>query len=398
MVSKYRSVLSVPGSPGLMLSALVGRMPLGMSSLAILLLVRGTHHSYTIAGVSVGAYAFASAGSAPIQGRLIDRFGRMRVMIPMAVAQAIVLVGFVLASSADASGATLVPLAALAGGLMPPVSPTARALWRDVFTDPQVRDTAYALDSVVQEVAWVTGPLIVALVVGFTSPEVAVLLVATMCVIGTTLFVRSPLARGSGTRSAHEPRTSVLANHELRAMLAPIALTGVGIGAIEVGLPALALHAGSRPASGLLLALWSLGSMVGGLWYGARAWSSSLTHRYKLFLFGAIVCTAPLIIARSIPEGIVASLLAGLMIAPMFSCQYALVARAAPSGAQTEAFTWVTASLVAGLSIGSAIAGAAIGLAGVSAPFVFSCLATSVAAAMALRTRELVPALQSSAS
>jgi MFS family permease len=391
-------VLSVPGSPGLMLSALVGRMPLGMSSLAILLLVRGTHHSYTIAGVAVGAYAFASAASAPMQGRLIDRFGRMRVMIPMAVAQAIVLVAFVLASSADASGATLVPLAALAGGLMPPVSPTARALWRDVFTDPQVRDTAYALDSVVQEVAWVTGPLIVALVVGFTSPEVAVLLVATMCVIGTTLFVRSPLARGSGTRSAHEPRTSVLANHELRAMLAPIALTGVGIGAIEVGLPALALHAGSRPASGLLLALWSLGSMVGGLWYGARVWSSSLTHRYKLFLFGAIICTAPLIIARSIPEGIAASLLAGLMIAPMFSCQYALVARAAPSGAETEAFTWVTASLVAGLATGSAIAGAAIGLAGVSAPFVFSCLATSVAAMMALRTRELVPVLQSSAS
>jgi MFS family permease len=381
-----------------MLSALVGRMPLGMSSLAILLLVRGTHHSYTIAGVAVGAYAFASAASAPMQGRLIDRFGRMRVMIPMAVAQAIVLVAFVLASSADASGATLVPLAGLAGGLMPPVSPTARALWRDVFTDPQVRDTAYALDSVVQEVAWVTGPLIVALVVGFTSPEVAVLLVATMCVIGTTLFVRSPLARGSGTRSAHEPRTSVLANHELRAMLAPIALTGVGIGAIEVGLPALALHAGSRPASGLLLALWSLGSMVGGLWYGARVWSSSLTHRYKLFLFGAIICTAPLIIARSIPEGIAASLLAGLMIAPMFSCQYALVARAAPSGAETEAFTWVTASLVAGLATGSAIAGAAIGLAGVSAPFVFSCLATSVAAMMALRTRELVPVLQSSAS
>jgi MFS family permease len=190
----------------------------------------------------------------------------------------------------------------------------------------------------------------------------------------------------------------VLANHELRAMLAPIALTGVGIGAIEVGLPALALHAGSRPASGLLLALWSLGSMVGGLWYGARVWSSSLTHRYKLFLFGAIICTAPLIIARSIPEGIAASLLAGLMIAPMFSCQYALVARAAPSGAETEAFTWVTASLVAGLATGSAIAGAAIGLAGVSAPFVFSCLATSVAAMMALRTRELVPVLQSSAS
>ena len=398
MVAKYRAVLSVPGSPALILSALAGRLPLGMSSLAILLLVRSTGHSYAIAGLAVGAYAFASAASAPVQGRLIDRFGRLRVMVPMALAQAVLLVAFVLASSADASGAALVPLAAFAGALMPPVSPTARALLRDVFTDPHVRDTAYALDSVVQEVVWVTGPLIVALVVGFTSPEVAVLLVAVVCVIGTALFVRTPLARGSGTRAAHEPRTSVLANHELRAMLLPIALTGLGLGAIEVGIPALALHAGSRPASGVLLAFWSLGSMAGGLWYGARAWASSLSHRYKLFLFGLLICTAPLIIARSIPEGIIASLLAGVMVAPVFSCQYALIARVAPSGAETEAFTWVTGSLVAGVATGSAIGGAAIALAGVGAPFALSCLATSVAAAIALRTPEPSVALQSSAS
>ena len=398
MVAKYRSVLSVPGSPALILAAMAGRLPLGMSTLAILLLVRETGHSYAIAGISVGAYAFASAASAPVQGRLIDRFGRLRVMVPMALAQAAVLVAFVLVASVDASGAAVVPLAALAGALMPPVSPTARALMRDVYRDPHVRETAYALDSVVQEVVWVTGPLIVALVVGFTSPEVAVLLVAAVCVVGTTLFVRSPLARGSGTRSAHEARVSALADHELRAMLIPIALTGVGLGAIEVGLPSLALHAGSRPASGLLLAVWSLGSLAGGLWYGARAWSSSLSRRYRLLLVAAIAFTAPLIIARTVPEGIIGSLLAGLMIAPVFSCQYAMIARAAPSGAETEAFTWVSAALVAGLAIGSAIGGGLIGVAGVSAPFVFSCLATAVAATIALRTPEPAFALQSSAS
>jgi MFS family permease len=398
VVAKYRSVLSVPGSPGLILAALAGRLPLGMSTLAILLLVRETGHSYAIAGISVGAYAFASAASAPVQGRLIDRFGRLRVMVPMALGQAAVLVAFVLVASADASGAAVVPLAALAGALMPPVSPTARALMRDVYRDPHVRETAYALDSVVQEVVWVIGPLIVALVVGFTSPEVGVLLVAVVCVIGTTLFVRSPLARGSGTRAAHEPRVSVLSNHELRAMLIPIALTGVGLGAIEVGLPSLALHAGSRPASGLLLAVWSLGSLTGGLWYGARVWSSSLARRYRLLLVAAIAFQAPLIIARTVPEGIIGSLLAGLMIAPVFSCQYAMIGRAAPSGSETEAFTWVSAALVAGLATGSAIGGALIGPAGVSAPFVFSCLATAVAATIALRTPEPAFALQSSAS
>lgn len=387
MVTKYRSVLSVPGSPALILSALVGRLPLGMSSLALLLLVRATHHSYAVAGLAVGAYALASAAAAPVQGRLVDRFGRMRVLAPCAVAQAIVLVTFVLASSADASGLALVPLAALAGALVPPVSPTARALLREVFHDPSVRDTAYALDSVAQELVWITGPLLVALVVGFSSPEIAVLLAAAVCVLGTVLFVRSPLARGSGTRAAHEPRVTALSNPELRVLLAPMALIGAGLGATEVGLPSLALHAGSRPASGLLLAAWSVGSMVGGLWYGARVWNSSLSSRYRLLLAAAVVCTAPLILARSVPEGIVGSLLSGLTIAPVFSCQYALVGRAATPGNENETFTWFSAALVGGLAAGSAIGGASIGAGGVGAPFVISCLATALAAAIALRTR-----------
>src|SRR6185437_12985429 len=127
-------------------------------------------------------------------------------------------------------------------------------------------------------------------------------------------WLHSEPARAGSDASA---RTSALASPELRAMLAPIALTGAGLGAIEVGLPSLALHAGSRPASGLLLALWSLGSMAGGLWYGARAWRAPLGRRYQLLLALAVICTAPLIAARSILAGVVCSLLAGLTIAPV---------------------------------------------------------------------------------
>ncbi len=388
MVAKYRSVLDVPGSPALIISALLARLPLGMYSLAFLLLIRGTGHSYTVAGLTVGAFAFANAASAPPQGRLVDRFGRARVLAPFALLQAVVLIAFVLASNGQAGDAVLVVLGGLSGALMPPVSPTARALMREVFPDPVVRDTAYALDSVVQEVVWITGPLLVALVVGVSSASIAVLLLAVVCVTGTLVFVRSPLARGSGTRSAHEPRQAVLANVELRILMGPVALMGVGLGAIEVGLPSLALHAGSRPASGLLLAMWSLGSMTGGLWYGARVWHSSMTSRYRtLFLF-AVAFSAPLIVAHTIPEGVIGAFLAGLTIAPAFSCQYSLVGRTVTAGAETEAFTWVSAALVGGLAVGSAIGGALIASAGVSAPFVFSCCATAVAALLALRARE----------
>ncbi len=387
MLAPYRSVISVDGSPRLLASALVGRLPQGMSSLAILLLVRATTHSYAAAGAAVGAYALASAVMAPVQGRLVDRFGRVRVLAPVAVGQGLVLVVLVLVARSQAGPAVLVALCVLSGALVPPIAPTVRALLREVLDDPGVRETAYALESVTQELVWITGPLLVALVITVTSPSAAIVLLAIVCVGGTMLFVRSPLARDRQDRVAAHQRTSVMANSRLLALLGPIVLTGLNLGAVEVGLPSLALHAGSRSASGILLALWSVGSMTGGLWYGSRAWRSSLAGRYRMLLLVAAVFTAPLILARSIPLGIVCSLLAGLTIAPVFSCQYALVGRAVTAGSETEAFTWVTAALVAGIAAGSAVGGAAIASSGVGAPFVIACVATALAALLALGLR-----------
>ncbi len=391
MVSKYRSVLSLPGASRLFASALVARLPQGMSSLAILLLVRSTTHSYAAAGVAVGGFALATAACAPLLGRLVDHFGRARVLLPFACGQACVYVLLVVAAQAGAGVVVLVVLSSLCGALLPPIAPAVRALLREVFDDQAVLDTAYALESILQETVWITGPLLVALVIAVSSPEVAVAMLGAVCIAGTSLFLRSPLVRSSSTShgSGHE-RVSALASPELRALLGPVALTGVALGAVEVGLPSLALHAGSRPASGLLLALWSLGSMVGGLWYGARVWRSSLATRYHLLLVVLLVCTAPLIAARSLAAGVVCSLLAGVAIAPVFSCQYALVGRSVTAGSETEAFTWVSAALIGGLAAGSAVGGAVIGPAGVGAPFVFSCLASLLAAVIAVGFRSRV--------
>jgi len=385
VVTKYRVILLRPGAFELFSTALLARLPQGMSSLAILLLVREGTHSYAAAGVAVGAFAFASAAAAPVVGRVVDRLGRARVLVPLSLAQACAYAALVLAEPSG-TGALIV-LAAVAGALMPPIAPVVRVLLRDVFDDPPSRETAYALEAVLQELIWITGPLIVAVVIAFTSPRGAVLLLGAVGVSGTTLFVRSPLVQAVHGHALQRDRRSALASPQLRVLLAPVALTGGALGATEVGLPSLALHAGSRPASGVLLALWSLGSMAGGLSYGARVWSSPLSSRYRLLLALAVVCTAPLIAARSIAAGLVCSFLAGLTIAPVFSCQYALVGHAATQGSETEAFTWVAAALIGGIAAGSAAGGAVIGAAGVSGPFVVACLATLVAAALAADNR-----------
>ena len=391
MLAKYRSVLSVPGAARLFATALVARLPQGMAPLAVLLLVRGATHSYAAAGLGVGASALATAACAPLLGRQVDHRGRGRVLLPLAAGQAVMYGLLVLAARSNAGAAALIALAALSGALLPPVAPVVRALLREVIDDVDVRETAYALEAVIQEVLWITGPLFVALVIAVSSPDVAVALLGAVCLGGTLLFLRSPLLRpgtaDADTGADRRKRRSALASPELRALLGPVALTGTGLGAIEVGLPSLALHAGSRPASGLLLAMWSVGSMAGGLWYGAREWRSPLARRYRTLLVLAVLCTAPLIAARSIAAGVVCSLLAGVTIAPVFSCQYALVGRSVSAGSETEAFTWISAALIGGLAAGSALGGAVIALGGVSAPFVVSCLATTMAALLAVGFR-----------
>lgn len=387
MVDRYRSVLAAPGCARVFGTALVGRLPQGMTSLAILLLVREHTQSYAAAGVAVGAYDFATAGGAPVLGRLVDRFGRRRVLPPVAVAQCLALCALLIAAHGGAGAAALIALSAIAGSLMPPIAPAVRALLRDLLPDPEVRETAYALESVIQEVIWIAGPLVVGAVIAIASPTVALLVSSSVCIAGTTLFVTSPGARGRGVRAMHGGRPQVLAIAELRAMLAPIFLNGLAIGAISVGLPALALHAGSRPATGVLLAVWSLGSVTGGLWYGARSWRAPLGRRYPILLLSGVACTAPLILARTVPEGIVGALVAGLTLAPVFSCQYALVGRAVPDGVETEAFTWVSSALIGGLAAGAALGGAAVASAGFSAPFAVGCAAMALAGVSAVARR-----------
>lgn len=392
MVSKYRSVLAVPGAARLFATALVARLPQGMAPLAVLLLVRQATSSYAIAGLAVGAEAFATAACAPLLGRLVDRVGRRRILGPVACAQAVFYALLVLAAELHAGAAALVLLATLAGALLPPIAPVVRVLLREVIDDPEVRETAYSLDAVTQEVLWISGPLLVAVLIAVASPGVAVALLGVVCLLGTSLFLRSELIDASRATAVSDMSGSALASSQLRALLGSVALTGIGLGAIEVGLPSLALHAGSRPASGLLLALWSLGSMAGGLWYGSRTWHSPLTRRYRTLLGLAVLSTLPLIAARSIAAGVVCSLLAGVTIAPVFSCLYALVGRSVSTGRETEAFTWISAALIGGLAAGSAIGGAVIAPAGVSAPFVISCAATLLAALLAVGFR--VPAPQ----
>jgi MFS family permease len=382
----YAAVLSVAGTPRLLASSVLARMPLGMTSLAILLLVRDRTGSFRSAGLVVGVFALSQAAASPVQGALVDRLGQRRTLLPGALAQAAFLVALVFVAHAGAGAAVLALLAAPAGALLPPVGASLRALWPAVAPEGH-REAAYSLDAVTQETIWTLGPLAVGAVVAADSPAAAVLLCATITVVGTATFVTAPLASRAHPPRHARPPGGALASPGLRRLLVTAALMGIGIGAVEVGLPALAFHVGAGGSAGLLLAVWSLGSMVGGLWYGTRRWRGRAEVRYRWLLVAIALVAAPLLAARSMSAAVILGTIAGLGFAPTMACQMGLIGELARPGTVTEAFTWSTAAIGGGIAGGSALAGVLTESAGAVAPFVVGCAAPALAAALAFSSR-----------
>ena len=92
-----------------------------------------------------------------------------------------------------------------------------------------------------------------------------------------------------------------LSSPGLRTLVAALMITAVALGVLEICIPAFAEEYGSRSDSGWLFALWALGSLMGGLWYGARRWRSGTRRRF--FFVSSILALglAPLPLAGSLP-------------------------------------------------------------------------------------------------
>ncbi|MGC2373145.1 MAG: MFS transporter [Solirubrobacteraceae bacterium] len=386
---------SVPGFTRLLWSSVLGRLPSGMFSLAILLLVRERTGSFLVAGVAVGAFTLVGALMSPVQGAAVDRYGQTRVLVGSALAQGALLSMFVLVVAGGAPAIAIVAMAALAGSILPPVSGCVRALWPEAAPDAETLEAAYALDAVTQEIVYTLGPLLAGAVATLLSPSASVLLCAIVTVAGTLFFAASPLSRGWRGSMHKRSRGGALASPGVRILLLTAVFGGIVVGAAEVGLPALAVHLGSRGSAGVLLALFSVGSMLGGLLYSARSWLVSVGSRYMAILLGVEISVAPLIAVDSLPAALVFAAIAGLGVAPMLSCQFSLVGALAPPGATTEAFTWHRAATVGGIAGGSALGGVLIGVAGgVSAAFALGCTGAALAVVLAvLGRRSIDPSL-----
>lgn len=367
MLNAYGRLLEPRGTLRLTSMMLLARIPIGIFGLAIVLLVKEHSGSFADAGAASAAWAIGAGVIAPVQGRLVDRFGQPAVLIPSTLINAAAIFGVVIVAESEGPLWLLCALAAIGGAALPPIGACMRSVWADVFADDaHARNTAYSFDSVVAELFFIVGPLLTTLMVALGSPAFALLAGAALSLVGTLGFATGELARKWRGRHDAAPRAGALSARGMRTLMLATIPTGTSFGVLEVALPAFTIAEGeSAELAGILLSLMAIGSIIGGLWYGARSWSGSVVARYLWLHVIFTVLLVPMLVASSMVQMGIAMVLAGLFLAPTAAAGYLMIDRITPPGTTTEATTWAMTSNVAGAAIGAAIGGLVIQHAGV---------------------------------
>jgi hypothetical protein len=235
----------------------------------------------------------------------------------------------------------------------------------------------------------------VGLCVTLVAPAAALVLSAALTLTGTLAFATSPLSRSWRAEARARDWAGAMRSPGLRTVVGVGALLGVAVGGTEVSVAAVAERAGATGAAGVLLALWSLGSLAGGLLYGGRRLHSPLERRYLRLLAALALGCVPAALAGGLPLAPPAALaamgaalvVAGVAIAPLLVCHYLLVERLAPAGTVTEAFNWALSGFLGGLAGGAALAGAVIEAAGVGPALAAAPAAVALAGGLTLAFR-----------
>ncbi|WP_414638469.1 MFS transporter [Actinophytocola sp.] len=371
-LSDYRAALTTPGAGVPAIFSVLARMPIAMVGLSLLLYVQRETGSFAIAGlVSAGSLVGVAAG-AVIQGRIMDRRGPTGPLLVTTGLFVVAVVGVVLAVETGRPTAVIVLLGGTVGFTEPMVGSASRALWAHLVPAGPLRHAAYAYEAISMEVFFILGPAVAGLLVAAPWAGTGVVLGAACMTLGGVGFALTGAVRAVRPDDSDRDLLGALASAGMRTVALAALGFGVTVGFVEVAVPAAATKAGHAPLGGLMLALWSLSSVIFGVFYAMRPWPRAMHLRLPALVGVFALLVAPLSLMTSLLALSIGLLVAGIWITPQSTTHSTAIEIVAPRGTATEAFGWVVTAVTLGLAAGQSISGYLVEHVGVHASFLAS--------------------------
>ncbi|MFG3355334.1 MFS transporter [Streptomyces sp. NPDC048001] len=375
----YRRLFGIPGTRAFTAAGLLARLPAGMFGVSAILMIADTRGSYALAGAVTATGLASTALVAPVTARLVDRYGQARVAVPAALLAVLGQLALVLCVRSGAPAWTLFAAYA-ATATCPNVGGMCRARWGHLLRGaPGARHTANAVEQAVDELCFMLGPVLAALLCSALFVEAGTVAAALLLLSGVLLF-----AAQRGTEPPVSGRSTAAAPVRvpgMRPLLGVFLATGAVFGATEV----VTLAEVGGAAGGAVLGLAAAGSGAAGLLYGrtrravALPWClAGMTALTTLPLLAAVLTDRLALLAAAL-------LVAGTATAPAMVAGMTAVQRLTSAGRANEGMTLAVTALLGGIAAGSAAGGWTVErlepAAGYLVPVCAAALAWAVAAA-----------------
>ena len=347
-MGSYSELLKTSGVARIIAAQLTARFPSGMLSLAFLLHVEQQTGSYGAAGHVLAATSIGQAVAGPLTSRLMGRFGMRPVLIVTLVicATAVVAIGLL-----PLTVPLYMAVGLVAGLATPPVQPAVRTIYPKMVNSRQLTPL-FSLDASAQEIIWVVGPVVTTFVATQIGTVWAILLAAVMMVGGGIWFISSPeLGRVRIPRSKRRLGVVLGRPPVMLATIVGFLLIGA-CAALEAGVVAVFGHDGAE--AGIVLAIFSVGSLAGGLFLGHVPIGPWSTARRLFIVFAGMALAAFVMDFWWLS---VTLFVAGIGIAPALAVLFAIVSASVKFSDTAEAYGWVGTGQLIGAALGSAVAG-----------------------------------------
>jgi len=368
MANPYRELFRPVGTVGFFTAALVARFPLGMLTLGIVIMLSSSRDSFSLPSLVASTAIGVNALIAPQLSRLADTHGQARVAIPATLVATMAFALLIAASYLIWPDWSLFA-SAVCIGFMPNFGAFSRARW--------VR-TAFALESMGEELGWMSGPIIIVVLVHVFFPEVAVAATAMLFFIGAISFslqrrTEPPRQARDKTQAASNERPAterpMIFNPVVFFPSLTLFMLGGFFGVIEVAATAFAKQSGLEHLTFVPLSAYAIGSFLTGIGYGALHWRLALPRQFLLMAGLVVLTSLPFFFVTNLSILSLICLLAGLAYSPTVIIAMGLIEDLAPKGRLTESMTWALIAPIIGIATGIAVSGTIIDLYGAKIAF-----------------------------
>ena len=425
VISQYARLFSLNGARAFCISGAIARLPMSMIALGIVLALNHLYNNWTVAGAMSASYVLAQAAVTPVYAKLFDRFGQRKVGVIALTAQVIAMLSFALAALFRVPLVLLFVLAIVMGVTQFAFGALVRTRWAYTLRaedDDSLLNVAYALESGIDEIVFILGPILAAWLATSVHPVSQLFVPVFASGLGGAWFfslkntqpavlkvvevptaaaedvdvliasqkeneileaeakvkaeAESQISKNKDFKSFFVDKFSLkqLHNHHpkkrgknvlLYRGIIPLVLMFVvfnmSFSAFDVSVTAAMKAQGLEHFIGMQLALFACGSLVGAIIFGSHKFrGSDWSH---LIVFLTVLTIGYVLMNLNLDRLMLMSVfevLSGLCVSPIFATGNLIVKATVPEESLTEGLSWLPTASAVGCSLGSMAAGAAI--------------------------------------